>query len=195
MKSEDRQAQLRNLLDETYEMVGLIELSIRRDVIPQEIVAVLEKKALGIAAKVRELPAGQSAEDGKEWITDSVPEDSDPQEFFPEEECVEDTEESDKEDLHTSDEEEISAHREQYEEETPKRLNESRVRPIFTLNDKFLFTRELFGGDRQAFDSSLTKVAGMDRREDMEDYFLYELGWDRHNPEVKRFLSIVSALF
>lgn len=66
---------------------------------------------------------------------------------------------------------------------------------VFTLNDRFLFTRELFGGRRELFDRAMVDLAGMDSYEEAEDFFLYQHGMSPDDPNVAKFLEIVARLF
>lgn len=66
---------------------------------------------------------------------------------------------------------------------------------VFTLNDRFFFTRQLFGGKRNSFDHAMIALAGMDSYEEAEDYFIYQLGWDADNEDVKKFFAIVAGIF
>lgn len=62
----------------------------------------------------------------------------------------------------------------------------------FTLNDKFRFRRELFGGSEQAMADVLARLETAGSVEDVADYLCGELGWDRTNEAVSDFISIIS---
>ena len=68
------------------------------------------------------------------------------------------------------------------------------LRKAFTINDRFRFRRELFGGDDKAF------VAAIDRMGQCKDYneieaFISTLGWDASNEDVVAFKEIVSTFY
>lgn len=68
-------------------------------------------------------------------------------------------------------------------------------RPVFCLNDRFRFCRELFGNSENEFNSTLNLIAAMHNYAEAEDYFLNELGWDADNAEVSDFLEIIKIYF
>ena len=61
----------------------------------------------------------------------------------------------------------------------------------FTVNDRFRFSRELFGGDVDEFADTVEVLSGMDSYKDAEDYLINDLAWDAESPEVAEFLEIV----
>ena len=65
----------------------------------------------------------------------------------------------------------------------------------FTINDKFRFIRELFGGDSGAFASTIEKVEAMDSLDQAYDYFLNDLEWDADQEAASDFLVIVANHF
>lgn len=64
--------------------------------------------------------------------------------------------------------------------------------PAFSLNDRFLFTRELFKGDRSGFDDAVSRLPLMDSYEEAEQFFADEYGFDLENPTVADFMRIVA---
>jgi len=79
------------------------------------------------------------------------------------------------------------------EEEISRRLKP--LTNYFTLNDKFLFARELFGGSVEQYIQALSLIESMPDYETAEDYFINDLGWDADNAEVKLFQDIVKRYF
>ncbi len=71
----------------------------------------------------------------------------------------------------------------------------SKAAPIFSVNDRFLFNRELFGGKMADFEEALTLVASMDSYEEAEEYFISERGFNPELPIVQDFLTIISNCF
>lgn len=68
------------------------------------------------------------------------------------------------------------------------------LRKAFTINDRFRFRRELFGGDDKVF------VAAIERMSQCKDYneieaFISTLGWDSTNEDVVAFKEIVSTFY
>lgn len=62
------------------------------------------------------------------------------------------------------------------------------------LNDRIRFSRTLFSGDSEALDRSLAYVESLPEREDVEDYFFSELGWDPTDRETAEFVEMVLFL-
>lgn len=68
------------------------------------------------------------------------------------------------------------------------------LRKAFTINDRFRFRRELFGGDDKAF------VAAIYRMNQCSDYseieaFISTLGWPADNEDAMAFKEIVSTFY
>lgn len=59
----------------------------------------------------------------------------------------------------------------------------------FSLNDRFLYARELFDNNMKTFDSTLKSLEGVKDFSVIEDYFYNELDWDSENPIVKEFME------
>lgn len=67
-------------------------------------------------------------------------------------------------------------------------------RPKFSLNDRFLYTRELFNGDANAFNAAIDKISTFERYEDAEVYFMKELSLDPSKSEThKVFLKMIKS--
>ncbi len=67
--------------------------------------------------------------------------------------------------------------------------NTGNLKSYFSLNDRFLYSRELFNNNMKAFDSTLKSLEGVKDFSVIEDYFYNELDWDRENPTVKSFME------
>lgn len=65
----------------------------------------------------------------------------------------------------------------------------------FSINDKYMFIRELFDGSTAEFAEIVNIVDSMQSLGGAYDYFLDELGWDPDNDTVSEFLSIVAKHF
>lgn len=63
------------------------------------------------------------------------------------------------------------------------------LKSIFSLNDRYLYSRELFGGDMKMFDTTLGFIEGVEYFSDIEDYFYNELEWDPDNNVAATFLD------
>ena len=74
------------------------------------------------------------------------------------------------------------------------RVGESRA-PVFSVNDRFRFIRELFGGSRDAFDGALTQIAACDSYDEAEEYVLSDLELDPELPATQEFLTLIARYF
>lgn len=79
--------------------------------------------------------------------------------------------------------------------QTPVKKRETRIKSAFSLNDRFLYSRELFDGNMKMFDSTLDFLEGIDEYPIIEDYFYSELEWDPENRYVATFMDILRPFF
>ncbi len=63
----------------------------------------------------------------------------------------------------------------------------------FTLNDRFRFKRELFGGNDDDFTDTIQLLSEMETYNEAEDYLLTDMMWDSDSESVKDFLSILAG--
>lgn len=69
------------------------------------------------------------------------------------------------------------------------------IRRNLTLNDKFMFRRELFGGSAEEFNDTLDLISAMSSYAEAREYLCDDLAWDPENPTVKEFLNLVTNYF
>lgn len=83
------------------------------------------------------------------------------------------------------------------ENETPfvKDSKPKDIRKCFTLNDRFLFKRELFGNNDDEFNATLELLASMTSFEEVEEYVYEDLRWERATPRVRDFMNILQSYF
>ncbi len=67
--------------------------------------------------------------------------------------------------------------------------------PVFSINDRFYYARELFGGNISDFEQSLKAIAAMDSYEEAEEYYISEWNLDPENPVVADFMMVISNYF
>lgn len=65
--------------------------------------------------------------------------------------------------------------------------------PRFTLNDRYLYARELFGGSPQAMNAVVERLLRLPSGADMERVFYAEIFADRENVIGRRFLETLTA--
>ncbi len=71
----------------------------------------------------------------------------------------------------------------------------SDLNKAFGLNDKFLFLRELFSGDRQSFDSTVQAINASKTFQQAYQYLKVNYHWDESSPVTEAFLKAVHRRF
>lgn len=74
-------------------------------------------------------------------------------------------------------------------------LKPTDFRKMFTLNDKFMFRKGLFGNNDEEFNSTLDLVGAMHSYEEVEEYVYDDLQWDSTDPLVVDFMKIAHRFF
>lgn len=206
------------LLNKTYELEGLLLMAINRDPLPQNLEALIEQKRRDIAAlqlvfkpkkqeqkkeepkpqpqpeirrHEREEPKPQSQPEVRkpereEPIPQQQPEVPKPQPAEPKsmpKDMYYSLEDDDENSARPPERKKTFIHRSQ------------RRKPVFSLNDRFLFIRETFYGDASAFNRAVEGVCGFDAYQKAEDYLINEYGLDPDDETDGRFLEIVAAVF
>ncbi|MDE6549520.1 MAG: hypothetical protein K2L22_11040 [Muribaculaceae bacterium] len=77
----------------------------------------------------------------------------------------------------------------------PAFKRQTKLKSAFSLNDRFLYARELFEGNMKMFDSTLDFIDGIEEYSIIEDYFYGELEWDPENVTVASFMEILRPHF
>lgn len=180
------------LLDKTYEIEGLLLRALDQEEIPQPLADLIDTKF----KELRELRGGKD---------DPVQPVAEPAAATP---VAEPTEEEadvmpqfyslDEDD----DEEAIEEEEMEIVEEEPRdsRMVSEEVKASdkpgvkFSLNDKFLFIRELFDGDKAAFDKAVESLSAFPTSDEAEEYFASELGMSLENETAARFFSLVRSV-
>lgn len=69
------------------------------------------------------------------------------------------------------------------------------LKRYISVNDRFLFLRELFHNDRQEMERAMEHLSGLAGTSDAETYLKNELGWDMENQTAKDFLQVIKKGF
>lgn len=69
------------------------------------------------------------------------------------------------------------------------------IRSALSLNDRYRFRRELFGGSEARMADALDVITAMHIYDEAEEYFYSDLCWDPENAEVKDFMAIIANHF
>lgn len=81
--------------------------------------------------------------------------------------------------------------------DAPRRyfINPAELRQAFSINDAFLFRREIFHGSKADFDSALNQIATFDNIARLEQYVREELRLNPHKSPGKDFIGCISPYF
>lgn len=80
-------------------------------------------------------------------------------------------------------------------DEKPEPKRQVKLRSAFSLNDRFMYARELFNGNMKMFDSTLGFLEGITDFSLIEEYFYSELEWNPENPNVAAFMDTLRPNF
>ncbi len=69
------------------------------------------------------------------------------------------------------------------------------IRKNLTINDKFLFKRELFNGSNEEFNDTLDLISTMHSLAEAEEYLYEDMALDPDNDTVKDFIALVTNYF
>lgn len=188
----------RTLLEKAYELEGLILLAMSKDEMPEGLQELIERK---VSELMEEENAKRSAEEQSQKLE------------IPEDDSLETKVSAEEDSAHDSSLEEdityqVPAEEDDMpyyslvdeEEERPSRrkprLKEQKKLPVFSLNDRFLFIRELFEGDAAVFNEALNRIAACRNFDDAKEYLTKERGLNPdEREEDERFLGIIEAYF
>lgn len=81
------------------------------------------------------------------------------------------------------------------EEKVPESQKKRNLRSLFSINDRFRFSRELFGGSTRKFDDSLAYIDGAIDFNEVEDFFIEDQGFDPESDTVREFLDVLFRSF
>lgn len=176
----------KELLDCTFELEGLLLLGLNKEELPVDLQKAIEKK-LDTLISLRDSKQLSLDSNCDNVIDNQKRETTDPSPAKSEEAftfyALED------------DEEEKSAKVKMSVPGSVKRKHRRKL-PGFSLNDRFLFIRELFEGDAASFNKALNKIASYDSYEDAENYLVSDICPDSENSETQgRFLKIIEDYF
>lgn len=209
MNKED----LDKLLDNIYELEGLVHLALNRDDNPASLPELICRKGEELCRLAKKTAGAEESDKDSVWdaaysqeplqeepveITDEPVEITDEPVEIPEEAKDEPVETYA---VETEEAPVVVEEREEVMEEAvntvaqPAPMAEPRGRLVFSINDRYRFKKELFGGSDAEFNTTLALVASMEGYDEAEDYFLGELQWDPRKPEVSDFLEIIKRYF
>lgn len=200
---------LTRLLNLNYEMEGLIELALRRDSdTPAEIYSLIAEKAYMMAntaadaiEKSTNADTPRNDEDGLKAIIDErsrrEPENDDAaRELMADKDMMylPSEEESSLDDVFDNSEPEHEVQPETQENPQPEG-DRKPLKTFFSINDNYLYRRELFGNNASDYRASMNLIENMKSYAEAEDYFFSDLQWDAENPVVAAFMESLKKYF
>ncbi len=168
--------EIQDLLDKTYELEGLLHLATARsEDMPEVLPGLIRAKVADLYEMIGNVPvSGQIVEEVESETVMEEPLKAQPEQVI---------------------EEPAEEHNHHDAEEPAEEPHVHKMNGVFSLNDRFLFIRELFNGNGAAFDNALTTVAGMDSFAEAEEYFYDECGMNPADPSVEAFMRIIEKCF
>ena len=193
----------KKLLDTCLEIEGLLALVIvRNGHCSSETYELLKAKAAHLKEEVFSMQP-VAAESVKQPVDEiiTVGEIVHPDEYQPQE-IVAESQESQESEVEVTDVEmpavDVASESEPVEvpvvKPAPNTTNEA-LMAMFSINDKFLYCRELFGSSREEMNEALDVISNMNSTEEIEDYLFNDLCLDSKNETVKAFLNTMSSRF
>lgn len=164
----------KNILEKVYEIEGLLLLALSKEEMPEGLEQLIERRISELTEE--ETTSKKSA--GTEF---SLP--------IPEEETKDETDtETDTFYALEDDDDDKPSGRLQ-------KVTMQRKAPVFSLNDRFLFMRELFDNDAAAFNAMLQRVAALDDYPSAVDYLREEWSINPEGDTDARFLAVIEDYF
>lgn len=162
-----QKTRLKRILNATYELEALLELALRRNPAPVEMDSLIAEKADAIRRLVSEKEPEENIVEKTADETVPEPESSDEEPVFPE----------------PGKTAEIPA-----AEETAAEPRHD-LKRLFSLNDRFRYARELFGGDRRILDEALDQASRIAGETSVREYFLGKFCWNPDDAAAAEFLE------
>lgn len=187
MKMKDR---YRNILEKVYEVEGLLLLAMSKEETPEGLDDLIERRISELMAE--EESKEELNEELKEGTRETEHEETEQEETIPEEPtfyALEDEEDN----PHSY---KRKKHERQSRHESRPREGRTRKAPAFSLNDRYLFIREIFGGDATAFNAALERVARASDFSEAQAFLAGECGLRPDESETDaRFIGAIEATF
>lgn len=164
----ERNKRYRNILEKVYEVEGLLLLAMSKEETPEGLDSLIERR-------IAELLEDEEAEQAQEEPTTYYAiEDEDEETVVPE----------------------VPRRERKRSGGVPEMKRVVRKLPVLSLNDRYLFLRELFGGDTIRFGEALNGVADCDTFGEARELLTEEYGLNPDTEEPDgRFLTIIEDYF
>ena len=75
------------------------------------------------------------------------------------------------------------------------RIAPAALRQAFSINDAFLFRREIFGGSKESFDEALAHMANLNSRRALQEYLVEDLGLNLNESPGREFYDTLEVFF
>lgn len=177
----------KELLERTFELEGLLTVALKKDNVPEELSALIDRKLSELIAVDLEYHAGSSSSTVEEVEMETA--------YY----ALEDEDSASvKTELSSLDEWESRPAGEVEEKATDQETDEkSAVKELsFSLNDRFLYIRTLFGGDAKRFAEEMEKLKTFGSFEEASSYLTGSLTLrPEENEDEARLLELVRRYY
>ena len=75
------------------------------------------------------------------------------------------------------------------------RIAPAALRQAFSINDAFLFRREIFGGSKESFDEAIAHMANLNSRRALQEYLVEDLGLNLNESPGREFYDTLEVFF
>lgn len=182
---------LRNLLDKTYELEGLLHLALKRDVSSEDFLRLISKKGKEVFEMCNSLDIVEETAYLENFSENRA---FDLDEYTIDDESENATDKTDPIEILTDIiEPEIKPNSDNFNTELTEENKNGKL--VFSINERFRYKKELFDNSDADFNTTLALVASMDDYDEAEDYFLNEIGFESTNPIVVEFLKVIKRYF
>lgn len=188
-------AYYKKLLDLTFELEGLLLLGLNKEEMPDSLKEAIQKKLEQLCEeKEVKLPAEKAKNNEENKLVEKSVSNEGNQEIpyyvagraeIPEDDFMP---------FYSLEDDEASEP--QIKQKPQPRKNHGKKLPVFSLNDRFLFIRELFDGDAGTFNTVLNRIASMESFAEAERYLTENYCRNRKESETEdRFLNVIEDYF
>ncbi len=194
------------LLDRVYELEGLLHLALSREDAPQRLQEIIRLKGQRIAEIIADTPAPTQSSQPSQDSRDS--QDSQNSQSSQSSQSSQNSQSSqDSQSSHSApdatpmleEEEEMAEAWDEITDPEPKAPETAPASPLksrFSLNDRFRFSRELFGGDTRGFDRLVETLQEMPNFDEARHYLADTLGWDIESDDAAaEFVEIINPFY
>lgn len=177
-------SKIKSMLSTCYELEGLLVLATQREEsTPEEVYNMIRDK-IALLAGEEDLSAKITDVEDFEGVSASASENSENENDMKE---VSESTEYEQDELAG----ECDTHMSEVADYEDNSLNARVVFPKISINDRYLFVRELFDGSEKDFDDAIESISEMESATEVDDFLYNDLCFSEENPVVSEFRSYI----